>query len=298
MFAGAARHLRPQDAARHAHCPLHVSEGHAGTCPECHTTFSLLPDCLAARLPGTLAELEDAVATAERSPSVAEAARTLRFGRSEPAGAMRWLRRRIRLVRRALTAVRGLLPGRLAGCAATVLGFRARLGTDAVLPVLPWLREMAAPQLPALPTPLGYAHRVPAVVNRVPTFQQRVDRWAAVGADVRYPDPGPGIDDLFLFDVKRRVMNDRTVSLHGRLYEADAVLVGETVVLRYDPEAPTGRPLQVLHDGKPAGEATVLDAYANTAVRRARPSSRIETDDPAPEPPPSPIAMRDLEENG
>ena len=125
-----------------------------------------------------------------------------------------------------------------------------------------------------------------------------LDRWAAVGADVRYPDPGPGIDDLFLFDVKRRVMNDRTVSLHGRLYEADAVLVGETVVLRYDPEAPTGRPLQVLHDGKPAGEATVLDAYANTAVRRARPSSRIETDDPAPEPPPSPIAMRDLEENG
>ena len=140
-------------------------------CPECHTTFSLLPDCLAARLPGTLAELEDAVATAERSPSVAEAARTLRFGRSEPAGAMRWLRRRIRLVRRALTAVRGLLPDRLAGCAATVLGFRARLGTDAVLP---WLREMAAPQLPALPTPLGYAHRVPAVANRVPTFQQRV----------------------------------------------------------------------------------------------------------------------------
>ena len=27
-------------------------------CPESHTTFSLLPDCLAARLPGTLAELE------------------------------------------------------------------------------------------------------------------------------------------------------------------------------------------------------------------------------------------------
>ena len=42
-------------------------------CPESHTTFSLLPDCLAARLPGTLAELEDAVATAERSPSVAAA---------------------------------------------------------------------------------------------------------------------------------------------------------------------------------------------------------------------------------
>ena len=124
-----------------------------------------------------------------------------------------------------------------------------------------------------------------------------LDRWAATGADVRYPNPGPDFDDLFLFEVKRRVMKDRTVSLNGCLYEVDALLVGQTVVLRYDPAAPPNRPLQVVHDGKPAGQATVLDAYANTAVRRARPSWRIETDDPAPEPPPSPIAMRKLKDN-
>ena len=94
-------------------------------CPESHTTFSLLPDCLAARLPGTLANVEDAVATAEDAASVAAAAATLRAGRSEPAGAMRWLRRRIRLVTRALNAVRGLLPERFVGCAATVPAFRA-----------------------------------------------------------------------------------------------------------------------------------------------------------------------------
>ena len=76
-------------------------------------------------------------------------------------------------------------------------------------------------------------------------------------------------------------MKDRTVSLHGRLYEADAILVGRTVVLRYDPEAPPNRPVRILLDGKPAGQATILDAYANTAVRRVRPSSHIETDDPA-----------------
>ena len=121
-----------------------------------------------------------------------------------------------------------------------------------------------------------------------------LDRWAAAGADVRYPDPGPAFDDVFLFEDRRRVMKDRTVSLGGRLYEVDAVLVGRTVVLRHDPGAPPGRSLQVVLDGKPAGEATVLDAYANTAVRRVRPSSHIETDDPAPEPPPSRIAMRDL----
>ena len=109
-----------------------------------------------------------------------------------------------------------------------------------------------------------------------------LDRWAATGADVRYPNPGPDFDDLFLFEVKRRVMKDRTVSLNGRLYEVDALLVGRTVVLRYDPAAPPNRPLQVVHDGKPAGQATVLDAYANTAVRRLRPSWQIHTDDAAP----------------
>ena len=86
---------------------------------------------------------------------------------------------------------------------------------------------------------------------------------------MRYPNPGPAFDDLFLFEVKRRVMKDRTVSLNGRLYEVDALLVGHTVVLRHDPAAPPNRPLQVVHDGHPAGQATVLDAYANTAVRRA-----------------------------
>lgn len=124
-----------------------------------------------------------------------------------------------------------------------------------------------------------------------------LDRWAATGAEVRYPTPGAEFDDLFLFEAKRRVIKDRTVSLHGRLYEVDAVLVGETVVLRYDPTAPPKRPLQVFHDGQPAGQATVLDAYANTAVRRARPSRQIETDNPPPEPPPSPIALRKLKDN-
>ena len=41
----------------------------------------------------------------------------------------------------------------------------------------------------------------------------------------------------------------------------------------------------------------MLDAYANTAVRRARPSSQVETDNPPPEPPPSPLALRKLKDN-
>ena len=53
---------------------------------------------------------------------------------------------------------------------------------------------------------------------------------------MRYVDDDVDLDDLFLFEAKRRVMKDRTVSLVGRLYEVDALLVGHTVTLRYDPE--------------------------------------------------------------
>ena len=123
-----------------------------------------------------------------------------------------------------------------------------------------------------------------------------LDQWALAGANVRYPDPTTDLDDLFLFEVKRRVMKDRTVSLHGRVYEADAVLVGQTVTLRYDPDAPPSRPIKVVHDGKPAGLAIRLDAYANTAVKRDRPSRQLRCDTPPDEPSPSPLAMRNLKE--
>ena len=124
-----------------------------------------------------------------------------------------------------------------------------------------------------------------------------LDQWALAGHNVRYPDPHLDLDDLFLFEAKRRVMKDRTVSLHGRLYEVDAHLVGQTVTLRYDPEAPPSRPIAVVHDGNSAGLATRLDAYANTAVKRHRPSWQLQCDSPASEPPTSPVAMRKLKEN-
>ena len=113
---------------------------------------------------------------------------------------------------------------------------------------------------------------------------------------MHYPDRSLDLDDLFLFEAKRRVMKDRTVSLHARLYEVDAVLVGETVTLRYDPDAPPSRPIEVVHDAKPAGQATRLDAYANTAVKRDRPSSQLQCDTAPSQPSPSPLTMRNLEE--
>ena len=58
---------------------------------------------------------------------------------------------------------------------------------------------------------------------------------------------------------------------------------------------PRSRPIPVLHDGRPAGQATLLDAYANTRVQRTRATNRPDQAvDPAPAPSPSPLHLRKL----
>ena len=102
-------------------------------CRESHTTFSLLPGCLAARLPGTLTELEEVVAEAEQSRSLMAVADQVRSDAVELPGAMRWVRR-VLLVQHVLRLVIGLLPQQLSGCRAEVTACRQRLGSDAVSP--------------------------------------------------------------------------------------------------------------------------------------------------------------------
>ena len=127
-------------------------------CPESHTTFSLLPDCLAARLPGTLDTLEVVVAHAERAPTRAAAADALRTDVVEHPGAIRWVQHRVRLVHHALIVVIGLVPERLAQCVAEMGAVRACLETETALRVL---RTLVAAKLPALPAPLGFRpHRI------------------------------------------------------------------------------------------------------------------------------------------
>lgn len=120
-------------------------------CPEGHQTFSLLPDCLAARLSGTLAEVEAVVLAVEAAPSLEKAADQLRLEIELP-GAVRWTRHRVQPIRRTLLLLRGLIPEPLAPLEPTLESFREVLG---VASVLPRLREIAAPFLSQLPPPLG-----------------------------------------------------------------------------------------------------------------------------------------------
>lgn len=155
------------------HCPLHphgdCSLARHGTyervnpagtrvsrwyCPQGHRTFSLLPDCLAARFPGSLCAIEQVVAQVEQAESLEAAADRLRPDVELP-GAIRWTRRRVRSVYAALTALRGLHPERFAG-PPTVRLFQQTLKRACVLPAL---RDIAGAQLPYLPPPLGFGPR-------------------------------------------------------------------------------------------------------------------------------------------
>jgi hypothetical protein len=140
-------------------------------CPKARTSISLLPSCLAARLTGSLAEVEAVVATAEADTREA-ASETLRPEVELP-GAVRWVRRRVRLVHAGLAAVVGLLPGLFAGHEPTVTSIRSALGTETALMRL---RDLAAEHLGVLPPPLGFG---PRPARRRPR------------ATTRQHDPGP-----------------------------------------------------------------------------------------------------------
>jgi len=137
-------------------------------CRTGRTTFSLLPDCLAAKLPGTLVELEQVLAALAQAPSVEAAADQLRPD-IEWAGRLRWVGRRRRLVHTALVAVIALVPEVFGGCEPTLGAIASSLGSEPGA-VLVALRAVAQQQLPQLPPPLGFgaraAQRVAAGVFR------------------------------------------------------------------------------------------------------------------------------------
>jgi hypothetical protein len=133
-------------------------------CPEQHTTFGLLPDFYASRVPGTLDDIERTAAQAEKSAALEQAAEELRPG-DEPGAvtlsvAVAWVRRRVAWVRALLVTVISLLPALFEGVRASMGAFRACLGTSRVLVAL---RGICAPHLYVLRRPLGLNPRPPWV---------------------------------------------------------------------------------------------------------------------------------------
>ena len=182
--------------ARLDRCPLHPRGGcgftrhgtyqrksPAGTyvarwyCRLGHQTFSLLPDHLAARFPGTLAEIERVVAAAERASSVQACADALRPDPVSLPSAMRWVRRRLAPVHALLPIVVAMVPQHLQGCAPTIEAFHERLVVEsatgsAMDSALVRLRDLLSVHLAALAYPLGFRHRGPGAGEHRTGLQQ------------------------------------------------------------------------------------------------------------------------------
>jgi hypothetical protein len=158
------------DFARHGTYPRKYPPGikiPRWYCRMAHQTFSLLPDCLASRLSGTLIEVEDVIDKVENSPSQESAVANLRID-IELAGVLRWIRRRLFLVRCALSLLIKLLPSLPAGCSASISSFRSALGVKYVLPEL---RIRASSYLHMLPPPVGFGPRPTAKKLKKSRFQ-------------------------------------------------------------------------------------------------------------------------------
>jgi transposase InsO family protein len=118
-----------------------------------------------------------------------------------------------------------------------------------------------------------YHHNVHRTLEESP-----LDRWARCSERVRFMEPGVDLEEIFLAEDKRKVHKDRIISLHGKAYEAEAALVGETVILRYDPTTP-GQPIQVWFKGNRYDDAKLVDTLANCYVKRKRPDETLTTKD-------------------
>jgi len=126
---------------------------------------------LAAKLPGSLAEVEQAVDSVEQEPHLEAAADRIRPDILLPGG-LRWIRRRKQLVVAAIAELVTLLPELFAGCELTLSAVRKRLDTDSVLPAL---RALGEAHLSTLSPPIGFGPRP----------------WARASVDPKQHDLGP-----------------------------------------------------------------------------------------------------------
>ena len=150
-------------------------------CPEQHTTFGLLPDFYASRMPGTLDDLEQSAATAEAASGVEQAADALRPADAPDAitlgAAVAWVRRRVALVSALLVTVAGLFPELFEDMGRSIRAWREKLHTSRVLVAL---RGICERHLHSLPRPLGLNPRWPVALPRRRGHQQSMG-----------PDPPP-----------------------------------------------------------------------------------------------------------
>jgi transposase InsO family protein len=97
-----------------------------------------------------------------------------------------------------------------------------------------------------------------------------LDRWVERAKNIIPFDVTIDLERAFEHEASRKVYRDSTITLDGVLYEVPSTLIGERIILRYDPFVPhERRRLRILVEGHECGTARKVDSYANTKVRRS-----------------------------
>jgi putative transposase len=96
-----------------------------------------------------------------------------------------------------------------------------------------------------------------------------LEAWIEKARHIIPMDPTVDIEQVFRHEVSRKVHKDSTITLEGVLFEVPSTLIGERISLTYDPHLPAPRRrLFIIHQGKPCGQARLVDSYANARVLR------------------------------
>ena len=123
------------------------------------------------------------------------------------------------------------------------------------------------------------------------TGQSPIQRFAEKMECIR---PAPrNLEDFFRKRARRKVANDRTIALNGKVYEAPVPLIGKQVTLLYHDHDPAR--VEVHLDNLSYGFLTPVDLHVNCRVRRSR-SQDLVIDSAPPKPVPSGRLPFSLEE--
>ncbi len=115
-----------------------------------------------------------------------------------------------------------------------------------------------------------------------------LEAWVERAHHIIPMDPAVDLRTAFFHENSRKVYKDSTITLDGVLFEVPSDLIGERINLRYDPHVPAERRrLLLFHQGQEAGEARLVDSYANARVRRGDLQREVEITElePAADPP-------------
>ena len=96
-----------------------------------------------------------------------------------------------------------------------------------------------------------------------------LEDWLEKAHHIIRMDSTVDLDEIFKHEIRRRVYNDCTFTMDGILYEVPSVLKGKNIKVRYNPFQ-ANRRLEIFYEKKSYGEANIVDAYANTRVKRTR----------------------------